>query len=226
MRARLKFFLVFLTTLSACGAQADLQGWRPVVELGPSPRGPMVPALDGVLEQALGVPVSSRALLDGGVVYQTSRNRYAAVRLEKTQEITPGLQRYTQIELSQGYSRYHLPQGLSVLTYPTDIDFRTNSLTPEIGFRVPVLGPTQSLQATISAGLGYRLSATHTQMRSGSLDLSEHMSSGLGYASFAVDFSTKNLPGSLQLESVVQDARSVGFRANYQLPLMRGPKPY
>ena len=226
MRTRLKYFLVVLTALSACGAQADLQGWRPVVELGPSPRGPMVPALDEMLEQALGVPVSSRALLDGGVAYQTSRNRYAAVRFEKTQEITPGLQRYTQIELSQGYSRYHLPEGLSVLTSPTDIDFRTNSLTPEIGVMVPMTRPNHSLQAMISAGLGYRLSATHTHMRSGGSELSDHTRSGLGYASFAVDFSAQNLPGSLQLESVVQDAQSVGFRASYQLPLTRGTKPY
>ena len=50
MRTRLKYFLVVLTALSACGAQADLQGWRPVVELGPSPRGPIVPALDEMLE--------------------------------------------------------------------------------------------------------------------------------------------------------------------------------
>lgn len=124
---------------------------------------------------------------DNDAAYRRVQSYQLRARQRFSQPLGRGLALGAAVQLSQGHSRYELPQGAGVLVDPIAISFDTTALelSTGLGFEPRSRG---RLGAQVELGVGGVLFHTRTRISSALLDVRHNATGrlGFGYASFGV----------------------------------------
>lgn len=194
---------------------------------GQDRRGAVVPALEATADAFLGGSGSIGGGAGGGGVlgpdsttpYRLTGDRQIALRLARPVPLQGGWSVEPGLRLAAGQSRFHLPQGMGILTDPTQVGFQTLALTPEASlvYSRP-LGP---VVGSVRLGGGVQLAQVTTTLRSALLDVrhSGRVSSGVVWLGFGLADPARGL--AAVVEGRVYQGRRAEFGAELRMDLPR-----
>lgn len=226
MRLGLVPLLVIAALVGGCGPCASVH-CRTSLSLGSSADGQIPGALEATADQFLGeagaapepAPGTARAGTirldrdtlspDSDTPHHKSLGRQIALRNEASTTLMPGVQGVASLTLAAAQSRYHLPEGLGVLSDPTTIGFASVSVDPAIGLVwTPALDLPARGQLHLGLAAGREVARFRTTVRSALLDVTSYSMQSQGYLELAVGLALPPpRPGDVGVDMTVTGRR-------------------
>lgn len=156
---------------------------------------------------------------DSTTPYRINSNRSFGWRRSASTDLSAGWQVWWAGTVAIGQNSYELPQGMGVLTDPTQIDVYNLTIQPELSIsRKFNLG---GIDVSGGTGLGWQISRNRVTVQSALLDVTSNSTNAEPYVFTSLELHPHLLPGTVAVETRIADDGSTQVRAELRFLVAR-----